>query len=153
MRTPFYIATTSILLALVQCDNETDNGACEQAREVVISAEESVCFPDSGGANGYKDSKFCARCVAAGYYSTTGASVCQCTNLTFNADFCSYQTGDDAVSAVRAAIDWADQNCADFTPPTAILPALEAGTAAETSATGDGGLSGGDATTDASNGD
>jgi hypothetical protein len=105
----------------------TTSGAsdCESARQQVVTVEQTIC-----GEAGYKDSKFCARCVTAGYFSTTGASVCQCSNLTFDSQSCSYATGDDATAQVRNAIDWADSVCPDFTPPAAIPPTAD-GSAAD----------------------
>jgi hypothetical protein len=105
----------------------TTSGAsdCESARQQVVTVEQTIC-----GEAGYKDSKFCARCVTAGYYSTTGASVCQCSNLTLDSQSCSYATGDDATAQVRNAIDWADSVCPDFTPPAAIPPTAD-GSAAD----------------------
>lgn len=113
--------TIAALLVLPGC-TENDASDCEMARAMVVATEISLC-----GTPEYAGSKFCLRCVKAHYYSTTGASVCQCAPLTFDVSACSYATGDDATSRVRSAIDWADSVCADFTPPAAIPPMSEAG--------------------------
>ncbi|HEV3192458.1 MAG TPA: hypothetical protein VGY54_18235, partial [Polyangiaceae bacterium] len=92
----------------------------------IIQAMKDICTE-----RGYTNSKFCTRCVTAEFYSTTGASACQCTHLTFDAATCSYETNDNAKAQVRSAIDWADTVCADFTPPMAIPPTLDASAATD----------------------
>jgi hypothetical protein len=118
-----YTLMTLALVAPAAC-SASDASDCESARTTVVSAEISICATPE-----YANSKFCSRCVDSSYYSTTGASVCQCAPLTFDANACSYATGDDATAQVRSAIDWADSVCADFTPPAAIPPLSEAGPA------------------------
>ena len=124
MRAYIIVIAAVVQVGVCSC-TVSDESDCEQARTTIVNTEISIC-----GTQEYATSKFCLRCVAASYYSTTGASVCQCSPLTFDANACSYATGHDATAQVRSAIDWADSVCADFTPPTAILPISEAGPAA-----------------------
>jgi hypothetical protein len=118
------IAAVSIVSVASACND--GSGDCEAARSTIVGAMTDLCFGDAS-PNGYTSSKFCTQCVAAGYYSTTGASACQCQELTFDTASCAYETGVDAKAAVRAAIDWADGQCSNFTPPKAIQPVVEAG--------------------------
>jgi hypothetical protein len=121
--------TISISLVFAGCIALACNesvGDCEAARQEIVDAMKEICFSDPS-PNGYTSSRFCVQCVTAGYYSTTGASACQCQELTFDTATCAYETTDDAKAAVRAAIDWANGQCANFTPPMAIPPVIEAG--------------------------
>jgi hypothetical protein len=111
-------------LVYVACGTINDSN-CESARSTIIAAMQTICSGDAQ-SSGYLTSKFCTKCVIHGWYSTTGASACQCQELTFDTAECAYETGEGATAAVRAAIDWADSQCADFAPPTAILPVPEA---------------------------
>lgn len=118
------ILATDLAGLLVLACAPSNGSACEVARNKTVDAMTKVC-----GEGGYANSKFCRRCVDAGYFSTTGASVCQCRNLTFDEDSCSYQNVDDTRATVRSAISWADSVCAEFTPPAAIAPLEDAGDA------------------------
>jgi hypothetical protein len=121
------VAVLAASLAIIAC-GDAAGSACEAARNTMIDAMKAICgVPGRNGSiadgdKGYVDSKFCRRCVDAEYYSTTGASACQCVHLTFDAASCAFETNDNAKAQVRSAIDWADSVCADFTPPAAIPP-------------------------------
>jgi hypothetical protein len=99
--------------ALAACD--VGHGSeCEDARQEVVRHIGDLCM-DTGTA--YPRSAFCTDCVAHQYHATTGAALCECRPLTFDAEFCTYAIGPESKARVRGAIDWANQQCDHFSLP------------------------------------
>jgi hypothetical protein len=107
-------ATNAVLLAALfwlatfGCSNT--NG-CEEALEQTTKLTHEICDNDAA----YGATPFCSICVKAGYLSTTGPTDCRCTLLAYDQGVCSNPSDDEAKSAIRDAIKWANQTCKTFT--------------------------------------
>lgn len=113
------IAVALIFIGLIGCSDSNLGSGCEDARNQMIASMTTIC-----GESAYSTSQFCQICFKNGYYATTGPADCRCSRLTFEQDACLYATGNDALSGVRDAIDWADSVCNTFS-----LPGVDAGSA------------------------
>ena len=98
-----------VIATVASCADGTDNG-CEKARVSIQGTIDGVCKEPAFTATG-----FCRTCRANGLYSTTDAASCTCKPLNFDQDFCVYKSDQDAVPQVRAAIEHANAECAEFT--------------------------------------
>ncbi len=94
-----------ILLSVAACDN-----GCEDALDQTSDVSANICTEPA-----YGKTPFCSICVKNGYLSTTGATDCECTLLSYDQPVCTYPSKKDATSAIRAAIDWANESCKTFT--------------------------------------
>lgn len=102
------LGSTVLATALVVACDQT-NG-CEEALEQTKRLSKDVCKETP-----YATTPFCAACVAAGYYSTTGPTDCECAVLAFDQSVCTYPADEEAKSEIRGAIKWANESCASFT--------------------------------------
>ena len=123
-------STIFAILALSCGSSSSSSTQCEEARKSITSVIDDVCQDKS-----YSLSQFCTVCVSARLHSFTSTSAgdCVCRTLTFDQDSCGYTQGNDAVAAVRGAIDFADRSCTVFAVPEkdASAPDTASGTASE----------------------
>lgn len=108
-RLPLALAI-AVAVAAPGCSEDT---GCEEARTTITNAIKNVCAEVP-----YSSTPFCTTCVQVGYYDTTGPTDCQCKTLTFEQASCTSLPSKDTTADVRNAIDWANQSCAAFHPPS-----------------------------------
>ena len=107
-RTWCMLVLASLLPCLiVACSN---NG-CEDALDQTSKLTHEICAGDTA----YGATPFCQICVRAGYLSTTGPTDCRCSLLAYDQGVCSTPSDEEAKSAIREAIKWANESCRTFT--------------------------------------
>jgi hypothetical protein len=96
----------------------TTNG-CEEALDQTRELTQEICAEST-----YGKTPFCSICVSRGYLSTTGPTDCRCTLLAYDRSVCSIPSDEEAKSAIRNAIKWADDSCETFSIEDAGAPAM-----------------------------